>query len=217
MRLLLLEDDAILGEGLRDFLRSEGHVVDWFQRLGDARAALLTPYDALIVDWQLPDGSGLAWVQGLRTRQDMTPVLMITAKDMLADRIQGLDSGVDDYLVKPFAPEELVARLRAVRRRSTGVAGPRLTMGDVELDFTARCVYRNDQLIALTAREWALLEALVQRLGRIVSKSDLEHLVVGHEAELSSNALEVYISSLRRKLGRELIETIRGMGYRIAP
>ncbi len=217
MRLLLLEDDTILGEGLRDFLHSEGHVVDWLQRLGDARAALVIPFDALIVDWQLPDGSGLEWVQGLRARQDTTPVLMITAKDMLADRIQGLDSGVDDYLVKPFAPEELVARLRAVRRRTTGTAGPRLTMGDIQLDLKARCVYRHDQLVALTAREWALLEALVQRLGRIVSKSDLENLLVGSEAELSSNALEVYISSLRRKLGRELIETIRGMGYRIAP
>lgn len=217
MRLLLLEDDAILGEGLRDFLRSEGHVLDWFQRLGAARAALGTPYDALIVDWQLPDGSGLEWVKSLRTRQDVTPVLMITAKDMLADRIQGLDSGVDDYLVKPFAPEELVARLRAVRRRSTGAAGPRLMIGDIQLDLKARCVYRHDQLIALTAREWTLLEALVQRLGRIVSKSDLENLVVGSDAELSSNALEVYISSLRRKLGRELIETIRGMGYRISP
>lgn len=217
MRLLLLEDDSILGEGLRDFLRSDAHVVDWFRCLKDARAALFVPYDALIVDWQLPDGSGLEWVKGLRLRQDSTPVLMITAKDQLSDRLQGLDSGVDDYLVKPFAPEELVARLRAVRRRSSGTGGPRLSIGDLQLDLNARSVSRNHQVIALTAREWALLEALTQRLGRIVSKGDLENLIVGHEGELSSNALEVYISSLRRKLGRDLIETIRGMGYRIKP
>ncbi len=217
MRLLLLEDDTTLGEGLRDFLRAEGHVVDWFQWLRDARPALSDAYDALIVDWQLPDGSGLEWVQSLRRRQDNTPVLMITAKDQLSDRIKGLDSGTDDYLVKPFAPEELVARLRAVRRRSSGTGGPRMKIGELELDFNARMVYLLGQPVPLTAREWALLEALAQRPGRIVSKTDLENLVVGHEGELSSNALEVYISSLRRKLGRELIETIRGMGYRITP
>lgn len=215
MRLLLLEDDITLGEGLRDFLRAEGHVVDWFTRLHEVRT-LLVPYDALLVDWQLPDGSGLDWLAGLRQRQDATPALMLTARDLLSERIKGLDSGADDYLVKPFAPEELVARLRAIRRRGSGTATPRLQFGRVELDLSARAVFCAGLRVDMTAREWALLEALALRAGRIVSKADLENLVVGSDRDLSSNALEVHISGIRRKLGRDLIETVRGMGYRIA-
>jgi len=217
MRLLLLEDDAILGEGLRDFLRADGHVVDWFTAVRDAAAAHGEPYDALLVDWQLPDGSGLDWLRSLRQRGDNTPVLLLTARDRLSDRIHGLDSGADDYLVKPFEPEELVARIRAVRRRLSGAASPRLRIGDVELDLSARAVSVGGARVELTAREWALLEALALRAGRIVSKADLDRLVLGFHAEVSSNALEVHVSSLRRKLGRELIETVRGLGYRLLP
>ena len=125
MRLLLLEDDVILGEGLRDFLRAEGHVVDWCQRLAQAEVLREEPYDALLVDWQLPDGSGLDWVRAIRRQGDGTPVLILTARDLLADRVRGLDTGADDYLVKPFDPEELSARIRAVRRRTAGSGSPR--------------------------------------------------------------------------------------------
>ncbi|MDE2080104.1 MAG: response regulator transcription factor [Burkholderiales bacterium] len=216
MRLLLLEDDPILGEGLRDYLRADGHVVDWVTRLLDARVLAAEPYDAFLVDWQLPDGSGLDWVQGLRERGVRTPTLMLTARDLLGDRVRGLDGGADDYLVKPFEPEELTARLRAVCRRAAGSAGARLRIGAVEVDRTARSAWRDGVRAELTAREWQVLEALVQRAGRIVPKSDLEALVIGWEGEVSSNALEVHVSNLRRKLGPTLIETVRGLGYRIA-
>jgi two-component system OmpR family response regulator len=216
MRLLLIEDDPTLGEGLRDFLRADGHRVDWCARLADTEALRGEPYDAWLVDWQLPDGSGLDWVATRRGRGDKTPALMLTARDRLADRVRGLDAGLDDYLVKPFAPEELAARLRAVSRRSgAGAAQSRAAFGAVEVDLAARAAFVDGQRADLTAREWAVLEALVLRAGRIVPKADLEKIVLGFESELASNALEVHVSALRRKLGRELIETVRGMGYRI--
>jgi len=216
MRLMLLEDDLILGEGLRDFLRNDGHQVDWHQCLQAAGAPSGEAYDALLVDWQLPDGSGLDWVRALRRRGDTTPVLLLTARDLLKDRIHGLDSGADDYLVKPFDPEELVARIRAVRRRAVGSAGNALVFGDVALDLHGKVARVGKVQAELTAREWALVEALALRAGRIVSKRDLEALVMGADAEVASNALEVHVSSLRRKLGREFIDTVRGLGYRIA-
>ncbi len=215
MRLLLIEDDDILGEGLRDFLRAEGHVVDWFTTLAPVDAARGEPYDAWLVDWQLPDGSGLDWLRARRAHGDTTPALMLTARDLLADRVLGLDSGADDYLVKPFAPEELVARLRAVGRRRAGGAQARLPLAGIEVDLQARTAWLQGQRVELTAREWAVLEALVMRAGRIVPKLDLERLVLGFDAELASNALEVHVSSLRRKLGRGVIETVRGLGYRL--
>lgn len=218
MRLLLLEDDATLGEGLRDFLRSDGHLVDWVTTLAQARSLLLggEPYDALLVDWQLPDGSGLDWVQRLRSQGHAQPVLMLTARDQLSDRIRGLDSGADDYLIKPFEPEELSARLRAVTRRSAGSASALRRLGDeVELDLAAKTATRAGQRVELTAREWRVLEALLQRSGRVVTKNELEALVLGFEGEVSSNVLEVHVSNLRRKLGAALIETVRGLGYRL--
>lgn len=217
MRLLLIEDDELLGEGLRDFLRAEGHTVDWALRLADVQAFHGEPFDAYLVDWQLPDGSGLDWLRTRRQRGETTPALMLTARDMLADRLRGLDSGADDYLVKPFAPEELAARLRAVCRRSAGSADSRVRLNDgVQVDLGARCAWLGGERVELTAREWAVLEALTLRAGRIVAKSDLERLVLGFDAEVSSNALEVHVSSLRRKLGRDLVETVRGLGYRVA-
>jgi two-component system, OmpR family, response regulator len=216
MRLLLLEDDALLGEGLRDYLAAEGHRVDWCRSLRELAAMQGEPFDALLVDWQLPDGSGLDWLRGRRRAGDTTPALMLTARDLLEHRLEGLDSGADDYLVKPFAPEELEARLRAVCRRSAGAAQERERWpGGVEIDRRARAAWLAGQRVELTAREWAVLEALVQRAGRIVPKAELEKLVLGFEAELASNALEVHVSALRRKLGRELIETVRGLGYRV--
>ena len=215
MRLLLLEDDPLLGDGLRDYLLGEGHVVDWRRSLHAAQALQGEPFDALLVDWQLPDGSGLDWLRARRARGDTTPALMLTARDRLQHRIEGLDGGADDYLVKPFAPEELTARLRALARRMAGGGGAVRRFGDIEVDLTARAVRTHGARVELTAREWAVLEALVLRAGRIVPKADLERLVLGFEAELASNALEVHVSALRRKLGRTLIETVRGLGYRV--
>jgi two-component system OmpR family response regulator len=216
MRLLLLEDDPLLGEGLHDWLRAEGHGVDWCLTLAQAGAMRGEPFDALLVDWQLPDGSGLDWLRQRRRQGDRTPALMLTARDRLAERIEGLDGGADDYLVKPFAPEELSARLRAVLRRASGSAEAAWQLGDVRLDLAAHAAWREGQPVELTAREWAVLEALVLRAGRLVPRTDLEKLVLGFEAELASNAIEVHVSALRRKLGRELIETVRGLGYRVA-
>lgn len=218
MRLLLLEDDAILGEGLRDYLRAEGHVVDWFGSLRELQAVSGEPYDAWLIDWQLPDGSGLEWLSRQRRAGDTTPSWMLTARDRLADRVHGLDSGADDYLVKPVDPAELAARLRVLQRRGGAAGGPAQAVrcfGEVELDCAARVAQVGGQRVELTAREWALVEALVRRAGRIVAKADLERLLLGAEAEVQSNAIEVHVSSVRRKLGRELIETVRGLGYRI--
>ena len=215
MRLLLLEDDLLLGEGLRDYLRAEGHVVDWCRRLGEARALQAEPFDVLLVDWQLPDGSGIDWLRALRARGQRTPALVLTARDRLQHRIEGLDAGADDYLVKPVAPEELAARLRAIARRQAAAEGDARRFGDLVVDLGARGVRVADQPVALTAREWAVLEALVLRAGRVVPKADLERLVLGSDSEVSSNALEVHVSALRRKLGRDLIETVRGLGYRM--
>jgi two-component system OmpR family response regulator len=215
MRLLLLEDDQLLGSGLRDFLKSEGHVVDWFTRLRDAQTVVNEPYDALLLDWQLPDGSGVDWVRSIRSQGLDTPVLVMTARDLLSDRIRGLDCGADDYLVKPFEPEELVARIRAVRRRVTSRGAPRVRFGEVEFDATQRTVYRNGVSVDLTPREWSLLDALVTRSGRVVSKSDLEALMTGFHGESTGNALDVHIFNLRRKLGRDAIQTVRGLGFKI--
>ena len=215
MRILLIEDDELLGEGLRDFLRVDGHAVEWVRRLGEIDRYRGEPFDAYLVDWQLPDGSGLDWLDAQRRRDDRTPALLLTARDQLDDRLRGLDRGADDYLVKPFAPEEMAARLRAVCRRSAGSAGARVRVGGVEVDLVARCAWLDGERIELTSREWSVLEALTLRPGRIVGKDELERLVVGFESELASNAIEVHVSSLRRKLGRDLVETVRGLGYRL--
>jgi len=215
MRVLLLEDDLTLGEGLRDFLRADGHVVDWCQRVSQVIALSEEPYGVLLVDWQLPDGSGLDWLRSVRRHGNRTPALILTARDMLRDRVLGLDTGADDYMIKPFDPEELAARIRSVCRRAAGSASPRMKFGDVELDLTGKIALVSGVRADLTAREWALVEALALRAGRIVSRSDLDAMVLGLEGEVASNSLEVHVSSIRRKLGRDLIATERGLGYRM--
>lgn len=217
MRLLLLEDDPLLGEGLRDFLRTEGHVVDWCCSVAQARAALSgEPFDVWLLDWQLPDGSGRQLLAELRRGNAQTPALMLTARDALADRIEGLDSGADDYLVKPFAPEELAARIRVcLRRLQVEPKGLRL-QDRLQVSLAERRVWWEGSPVELTAREWTLFEALCLRAERWVSKPDLERLIHGFEGETaSSNALEVHVAKLRRKLGRGSVETMRGVGYRV--
>ncbi|WP_428001649.1 winged helix-turn-helix domain-containing protein [Acidovorax sp.] len=214
MRLLLLEDDRTLGAGLRDFLQHDGYLVDWCTTLAQAKGLISEPYDAWLLDWNLPDGSALEWLRGLRTRGARTPALVLTARDLLSDRIHGLDSGADDFLVKPFAPEELSARLRALSRRITG-GTPRKIFGRVEISLSNKDAWLGGQRVELTAREWAVLEALILRTGRTVSATELESLVLGLDSELASNALQVHIFKLRSKLGKEMIQTVRGMGYMI--
>ncbi len=215
MRVLLLEDDEILGEGLRDYLRAEGHVVDWFASLRALQAVEGEPYDAWLLDWQLPDGSGLDWLVRQRRAGHTTPATLLTARDRLADRVCGLDGGADDYLVKPVDPAELAARLRVLQRRLAPAPSALLSVGAAQVDPAARVARWDGQRVDLTAREWALVEALARRAGRIVPKADLERLLLGSDADVQSNALEVHVSSVRRKLGRELIETVRGLGYRM--
>jgi two-component system OmpR family response regulator len=214
--LLLIEDDVDLGSGLREYLQADGHVVEWCRWIREVAALRNEPFDALLVDWQLPDGSGLDWVRSLRRQNDHTPVLVMTARDLLDDRVRGLDSGADDYMVKPFEPEELSARLRAITRRASGSGSSRLVFGEVEVDLLSRAAHVGGVRARLTAREWALVEALALRSGRLVNKRDLEALMLGLDGEVASNSLEVHISSLRRKLGRRFIETVRGLGYRIS-
>ncbi len=216
MRLLLIEDDVILGSGLRGCLVQDGHVVEWCTRLDQASLLDSEPFDAWLLDWQLPDGSGLDWLRVRRRRGCTTPAIVLTARDLLSDRVQGLDSGADDYLVKPFDPEELGARLRAVCRRAAGLADARLQVGEVELDLDGRRAWRDGLAVDLTAREWAITEALARRQGRFVAKGTLESLVLGLDGDVASNALEVHISGIRRKLGKPFIESARGLGYRVA-
>jgi len=214
MRLLLLEDDLTLGEALRDYLRLDGHVVDWCRSLAQARVLASEPYDVWLLDWNLPDGSGVDWLHGQRAKGMTVPAVVLTARDQLIDRIRGLDSGADDFLVKPFAPEELSARLRALSRRLAASA-ERKRIGPVEIDLTAKSVWRDGKHVDLTAREWTILEALVLRSGRLVAVTDLEALVMGLEGEVASNTMQVHIHKLRSKLGKSLIETVRGLGYRL--
>jgi two-component system OmpR family response regulator len=218
MRLLLVEDDLTLGDAVREYLAAQGHVVDWAKCVAEARAAAFEPFDAILLDWRLPDGSGVDWLRGLRAQKganQRVPVLLLTARDQLNDRVEGLDAGADDYLVKPFELAELAARVRAVSRRAAGQPQSLLQAGRIALDPAARGVTVGGAPVELTAREYALLEALLRRAGHIVSRADLEQLLYGFDAEVASNTIEVHLSGLRRKLGGGAIETVRGMGYRL--
>lgn len=218
MRLLLVEDDQTLGEAVRAFLLSRGHAVEWVTTVAGAQAAATGLLDAILLDWRLPDGSGVDWLRQLRSghsENQRTPVLLLTAMDALSHRVEGLDAGADDYLVKPFHLAELAARIRSVSRRAAGHAEGVLCIGDVELDRVAQSVRLAGAPVDLTAREYALLEELMRRSGRILSRATLEELLYGDVADVSSNTIEVHIASLRRKLGHDVIETVRGMGYRM--
>lgn len=217
MRILLVEDTVGLGESIRDYLADAGHAVDWMQSVAHAKTSLLgTGYDVILLDLMLPDGCGMDLLKQMRRSGDTTPVIVLTAKDQITDRIEGLNAGADDYLVKPFDLSELSARIAAVTRRYTGNPNPLLTIGKLQVDLSSRMVFREGMAIDLTAREWALLEALLQRPGALVSKSRLEEHLYAFGAEIESNTIEVYISRLRKKLGKDQLETVRGLGYRLA-
>jgi two-component system OmpR family response regulator len=217
MRILLVEDDDMLGSAVRDHLAANGHAVDWMKTIGggvDARAT--TAYDLLLLDLGLPDGSGLGLLRALRRAGDAVPVIILTAMDQLTTRIDGLNAGADDYLVKPFDLGELIARVAAVSRRYGGNPNPLIVVGALTIDRARRIATVDGAQLDLTAREWAILDKLAQRPGIVVSKSQLEDALFEFGAEIESNAVEVYVSRLRKKIGHTLIQTSRGLGYRLA-
>jgi two-component system response regulator QseB len=216
--LLLAEDDTMIGDAVRAGLRQLGFSVDWVQDGVAAEQALLAePYDACLLDLGLPRKAGLAVLRRLRERGSMLPVLVLTARDAITDRVEGLDAGADDYVVKPFDLAELAARIRAVTRRKGGRAQATIEHGDVTLDPATREVRRNGELVALSPREFALLQALLDQPGRILSRGQLEERLYGWGEEVESNVVEVHVHTLRRKLGADFIRNVRGVGYRVAP
>lgn len=217
MRILLVEDDPMIGESTRDWLRQDGLTVDWVQDGDEAEEALAhEDCDLLLLDLGLPGRSGLELLRGLRARGSRLPVLILTARDAVSDRVAGLDAGSDDYVVKPFDLSELSARVRALWRRRLGRAEPLLEVGVLALDPAAHEVRLRGQPVTLGAREFALLQCLMERPGAILSRAQLEAHLYGWGQEVESNTVEVYIHRLRRKLGRDVIRTVRGVGYRIA-
>lgn len=219
MRLLLVEDDPMIGESLREALRRQGFAADWL-RDGEAAEAVLASgerFDAVLLDLGLPKRGGLDVLRQLRGRGDTTPVVVLTARDAVGDKVAGLDAGADDYLVKPFELDELLARLRAVARRHGGRSSSALQVADLRLDPATREVTRAGRPVLLSAREFALLEVLLERPGAIVSRAQLEDRLYGWGEELESNAISVYMHQLRKKLGADLLHTVRGLGYYAGP
>lgn len=214
MRILLVEDDKMIGESVHDGLRAENYAVDWEKNAHGADLALRTgPYDLVLLDLGLPDGDGLKILRDLRARRNRTPVLIATARDAVADRIAGLDAGADDYVVKPYDMDELLARMRALIRRSAGRAEPVFEHEGVSIDPHDHSALVNGEPVTLTAREWAVLQPLIARPGMIFSRAQLEEKLYSWQEEISSNAVEVYIHGLRKKLGQRFIQNVRGVGY----
>ena len=216
MRILLVEDDPQLGDGLTIGLRQAGFAVDWVKDGNSADHALQSEtFDLIVLDLGLPRLSGMEVLSRARSRRQTLPVLILTARDATGDKVSGLDAGADDYLVKPVDLDELAARIRALTRRSAGRAAPLLTRGDLALDPAAHSVTLAGASVELSSREFSLLQMLLENAGRVLSRSQLEQSVYGWRDEPDSNALEVHIHHLRKKLGSELIRTLRGVGYTI--
>ena len=214
--ILLVEDDRMLGDALAAALAQDGWHADRSEDAASARVALIDhAYSAVLLDRGLPKGSGLDVLAAMRARYDATPVLIITARDQLSDRIRGLDSGADDYIVKPFQRDELLARLRAVVRRSQGRVAPVLRWRDVVLNPAERSVTRGGERVQLGAHEYRTLLALMESQGRVVSRDFLEDRLYGGNGTIESNTVAVYIHQLRRKLGEEVVVTVHGYGYRL--
>ncbi len=218
MRLLLVEDDPLLGDGLQAGLRQGGYTVDWLRDAASADAALATGhYEIMVLDLGLPDRSGLTVLTKLRGQGNDLPVLILTARDAVEDRVKGLDSGADDYMLKPFDLDELNARLRALLRRHGGRAENRIVHGAITMEPAAHAVSLNGTPIDLPPREYAVLQLLLEHSGRVMSRSRLEESLYSWDGELESNAIEVYIHHLRKKFGSDLVRTVRGVGYVIDP
>jgi two-component system response regulator QseB len=216
--LLLVEDDPMIGEAIRAGLKREGFVVDWVHDAESASRVLGSePFELLLLDLGLPGSNGLKLLKSLRARGEALPVLIITARDAVSDRVAGLDAGGDDYLVKPFDLDELAARVRALLRRKSGRSSTVLEHLGVVLDHATHRVTRQGKEVALSPREFALLQLLLEHPGRILSRAQLEERLYGWGEEVESNAVEVHIHGLRRKLGAQFISNVRGVGYRVSP
>ena len=216
MRILLIEDDPGLGNAVRDQIAAEGHMPDLAPTLSYARDLLATmPYDLILLDLGLPDGRGIDFLKALRAKGSVTPVMILTAHDRITERIEGLNAGADDYMIKPFDLAELSARIAAVARRYAGNPNPLITLGTLEIDLAAHAIFGPDGQIDLSQREWIIFEALLKRPGQIVSKSQIEDQIYAFDSEVESNTIEVYVSRLRKKLGKDVVQTLRGMGYRL--
>lgn len=214
MRLLLVEDDRMLGNAIQAGLRQAGYATDWVQDGEAADLALRTSeYEIVVLDLGLPKKPGLDVLKALRQRGSNIPVLVLTARDTVDDRVRGLDSGADDYLVKPFDLDELYARLRALARRQSGRSVPAVQHGDIELDPASHTVRQKGQVVDISPREFSVLQTLLENTGRVVSRARLEESLYAWNEEVESNAIEVHIHHLRKKLGSDLIRTIRGVGY----
>ncbi len=218
MRLLLVEDDPMIGRAVRQGLQDAGFAVDWAIDGREAELALADAvHDLVVLDLGLPRKDGMALLRELRARRHPVPVLVATARDAVADRIAGLNAGADDYVLKPFDLDELVARVRALLRRRAGHGSPVLECGALSLDPVQREVHLRGEPVALSAREFSLLESLMQRPGAVLSREQLEDAVYGWQQEVGSNAIEVHLHHLRRKLGADTIRNVRGVGYRLVP
>lgn len=216
MRILLVEDDELLGDGLRTGLIQYGYVVDWLKDGLSADQALKTEtFELVVLDLGLPKMSGITILQNLRARGLTMPVLILTARESIEDRVKGLDSGADDYLTKPFDLDELCARLRALQRRFSSRAEPLIVYENITLDPAAHTVTLNDEIINVSRREFALLHKLLENAGRVLSREHLTQSLYGWGEDVDSNALEVHIHNLRKKFGQDFIHTIRGIGYMI--
>ena len=217
MRLLLVEDDTMIGEVVLDLLRAEHYAVDWVKDGEMADTALIQNqnYDLVLLDLGLPRKDGLEVLRSMRTRKDRTPVLVATARDSVAQRIAGLDAGADDYVLKPNDLDELLARIRALLRRAAGRGEPIFEYRNITVNPATREVQVDGVGVLLSAREWAVLEALVARPGAVLSRAQLEEKLYSWRDEVSSNAVEVYIHGLRKKLGSDVIQNVRGVGYMV--
>jgi two-component system OmpR family response regulator len=214
MRVLLVEDDAMIGEAVLDVLRAEHYAVDWVRDGAMADTALRSQtYDLVLLDLGLPRRDGLDVLRSLRARHVTVPVLVATARDAVGDRIAGLDAGADDYVVKPYDTDELLARVRALLRRSAGRGEPVFSHKGVTLNPATREATVDERPVALSAREWAVLEPMLARPGVVFSRAQLEEKLYGWKDDINSNAVEVYVHGLRKKLGSDLIQTVRGLGY----
>ena len=216
MRLLLVEDDPMIGDSVRQGLAQDGFVVDWVKDGKAAELAVLNEvYDLMLLDLGLPRKEGLDVLKGLRAKGNAIPVMILTARDAVADRVKGLDAGADDYLVKPFDLDELSARIRALLRRRSGRAEPVISVGKLSMNPATREVTFDGEPVALSSRELALLSALIDRPGAVLSREQLEEKIYGWDREVGSNTVEVHIHSLRRKLGQDFIKNVRGVGYMV--
>lgn len=215
MRILVVEDDEILGDAVCDHLAAEGHAVDWAKGVEEAHHFLrVAPYQLVVLDLQLADGSGEVLLSRARSAGETVPVIIVTARDQLADRLSGLNQGADDYLVKPFALAELSARMAAVLRRYSGQPSSQLHFGDLAVDRSARTISVGGKDIELSSREWAILDQFLSHPNAILDKRQLENAIYEFGAEIESNTVEVYVSRLRAKIGKDKVRTLRGLGYR---